>query len=334
MPTARAWLLSGVLLLLAACSTRPPVPPAPPPLEKITAVETRLPARGALPPLIGRAQRYRVAPKDTLLDVARTAGIGFNEVTDANPDVDEWLPPPGAEVAVPTRWILPATRQQGIVINVPEMRLYLFPQRTRPGERVPVRTWAVAIGDRDTPTPSGPFTIRSKDENPTWYVPDSIPRSERPRRVVPPGPDNPLGAYRIKLSRGLYAIHGTDNPWGIGTLTTRGCIRLYPEDIDDLYHLVEPRMRGTFVYEPVKLGEHDGRVFVEVHPDLYRRHRSLEREALRLVRQAKLTARVDPALLRAAVRDQAGVPVDVTRAVAAAAEGAPQETLRPRRGGQ
>ena len=314
MPTARAWLPFGALLLLAGCSLRGPA--ALPPLEKITIVEAQLPANGALPPVIGRPQRYRVAPRDTLLDVARSAGVGFNEITDANPDVDAWIPPPGSEVAVPTRWILPATRQRGIVVNVPEMRLYLFPQRAQPGDHVAVRTWAVAIGDRDTPTPRGPFTIRSKDENPTWYVPDSIPRSERPRRVVPPGPDNPLGAYRIKLSRGLYAIHGTDNPWSIGTLTTRGCIRLYPEDIGDLYHLVEPRMAGAFVYEPVKLGEHDGRIFVEVHPDLYRRYRSLEREAQRLVRARKLTPRVDPELLRAAVREAAGVPVDVTRAVA------------------
>lgn len=320
MPTARARVWLGAPLVLAACSARAPAPvPPAPPLEKITAVETRLPRRGALPPLIGREQRYRVVTKDTLLDVARQAGMGFNEVKDANPGVDEWIPPPGSEVEVPTRWILPATRQRGIVVNVPEMRLYLYPQRTRPGEPVLVRTWAVAIGDRDTPTPHGPFTIRSKDENPTWYVPASIPRADRPRRIVPPGPDNPLGAYRIRLSRGLYAIHGTDTPWAIGRLTTRGCIRLYPEDIGELYKLVEPRMGGTFVYEPVKLGEHDGRIFVEVHPDLYRRYPSLEREAVRLVRAARLTARVDPDLLRAAVRERAGVPVDVSRSVAAAA---------------
>ena len=319
-PIARARLGLGALLFLAACSTRPPPPPPPPPpLEKITAVETRLPARGALPPLIGRAQRHRIAPKETLLDVAREAGLGFNEVKDANPDVDEWIPPVGSEVAVPTRWILPASRQRGIVVNVPEMRLYLFPQRTRPGESVRVRTWAVAIGERDTPTPSGPFAIRAKDEHPTWYVPASIPRSERPRRVVPPGPDNPMGAYRIRLSRGLYAIHGTDTPWAIGRLTTHGCIRLYPEDIGELYLLLQPRMTGAFVYEPIKLGEHDGRVFVEVHPDLYRRYRNLDREATRLVRAAKLGARVDADRLRAAVRAQAGVPVDVTRAPAATA---------------
>ena len=149
------------------------------------------------------------------------------------------------EVEVPTRWILPRTRQQGIVINVPEMRLYLYPQRTKPGDEVLLRTWAVAIGDDDSPTPEGVFTIRSKDKNPTWQVPDSIPRSERPRRVIPPGPDNPMGEYRIRLSKGLYSIHGTNIPWAIGRQTTHGCIRLSPEDIGEFYTLVKPSMTGA-----------------------------------------------------------------------------------------
>src|SRR6185295_14373583 len=105
-------------------------------------------------------------------------------------------------------------------------RLYLYPQRTKPGDEVLLRTWAVAIGDDDSPTPEGVFTIRSKDKNPTWYVPASIPRSERPQRVVPPGPNNPMGEYRIRLSKGLYSIHGTDVPWAIGRQTTHGCISL------------------------------------------------------------------------------------------------------------
>lgn len=320
MASTRVRTALAALIVFAGCSAHAPnpPPPPPPPLEKMTALETRLPPRGGLPPVIGREQRYRIAPKDTLLDVAREAGIGFNEVQDANRGVDEWIPPTGSEVAVPTRWILPATRQHGIVVNVPEMRLYMYPQRTRPGDPVVVRTWAVAIGDPDTPTPRGAFAIRSKDEHPTWYVPDSIPRSERPVRVVPPGPDNPMGEYRIRLSRGLYAIHGTNTPWAIGRQTTRGCVRLYPEDIGELYALVEPGMRGEFVYEPIKLGEQDGRIFVEVHADAYGRHRSLEHEAARLVQAARLTAQVDPELLRAAVVERAGMPVDVTRRVAAA----------------
>jgi L,D-transpeptidase ErfK/SrfK len=301
---------------LAACGPQRPLePPPPPPLEKITAARVQVPRRGELPPLVGQKQNHRIVPKETLLDVARDAGLGFHELQDANRSVDEWIPPAGQEVEVPTRWILPRTRQQGIVINVPEMRLYLYPQRTKPGDEVLLRTWAVAIGEDDTPTPEGVFTIRSKDKNPTWYVPASIPRSERPQRVMPPGPNNPMGEYRIRLSKGLYSIHGTDVPWAIGRQTTHGCIRLYPEDIGEFYTLVKPSMTGIFVYEPIKLGEHDGRVFVEVHDDVYRRFKSLDREAARLVRVSKLTARVDPERLRTAVAERRGVPVDVSRDV-------------------
>lgn len=309
----------AALIAFSACTAkRPPAPlppPPPPPLEKITALPARVPRRGELPPVIGRVQQYRIAPKDTLLDVARNAGLGFQEVKDANREVDEWIPPPGREVVVPTRWVLPRTRQRGIVVNIPEMRMYLFPPRSKPGEQVVVRTWAVAIGSDETPSPIGPFTVTSKDKNPTWHVPDSIYRTmDKPRRhVVPPGPDNPMGEYRIRLSKEAYSIHGTNTPWAIGRETTHGCLRLYPEDIGDLYGLIKPPMSGELVYEPVKVGAADGRIYVEVHDDVYRRFRDLEREAFRVVREAHVATQVDPERLRQAVRERTGVPVDVTR---------------------
>ena len=87
---------------------------------------------------------------------------------------------------------------------------------------------------------------------------DILRTMDKPQKVVPPGPENPLGAYRIRLSKGLYSIHGTNDPWSIGRLTTHGCIRLYPEDIEVLYPLVDRGMPGELVYEPVKLGEDQG----------------------------------------------------------------------------
>ena len=306
-----------LLALLSACAARHaqlrPPPPLPP-LEKITALHVRVPSSDELPPLVGRVQQYRIAPKDTLLDVARNAGLGFQEVKDANREVDEWIPPPGQNVVVPTRWILPRARPQGIVVNIPEMRMFVFPQRTKPAQEIELRTWAIAIGDGETPSPLGQFTITSKDKNPTWHVPDSIYNTmKKPRRrIVPPGPHNPMGEYRIRLSKGDYSIHGTDTPWAIGRETTHGCIRLYPEDIGELYALVKPSMRGELIYEPIKFGEADGRVFAEVHDDVYHRFRDLEREAFRLARAARVSARVDPERLRQAVRERRGVPVDVT----------------------
>ena len=166
----------------------------------------------------------------------------------------------------------------------------------------------------NTPSPIGKFHITMKDKNPTWIVPDSIYKTmDKPRRVVPPGPDNPMGEYRIRISTDIYSIHGTDTPWAIGRQTTHGCIRLYPEDIGELYAIATPKMAGEMVYEPIKFGEAAGRVFIEVHDDVYGRYRSLEREAFRLAIEAGVGKRVDDVKVMEAVRERRGVPIDVTR---------------------
>jgi L,D-transpeptidase ErfK/SrfK len=307
-------------IALAGCSARAPVPvdltpPPPPPLERLTVVQVEIPKPKARPPVIGRMQSYRIRKGDTLLDVAREAGLGYHELQDANPAVDQWVPARDADVVVPTRWILPQSGYRGIVVNVPEMRLYLFPKGARPGQRVAVRTWPVSVGVEEAQSPVGRFAIRAKDKNPTWGVPESIYKiMEAPRRrVVPPGPDNPLGKYRLRLDHDLYAIHGTNNPWSIGRVSTNGCIRLYPEDLEVMYPLVPVGTTAEFVYEPVKIGEDGGEVYAEVHHDLYKRVRDLDKYAFELVRKAGLEGKVDRERLRQAVREQSGVPVVVTR---------------------
>ncbi len=140
-------LVLAVALGVAGCGVWRPRPPAPPRApEKIVMVRARVPRAGELPGLVGRMQRHRVAPRETLLDVARDADIGFRAVRDANPTVDEWIPPPATEVVVPTRWILPRSRYRGLVVNVAEMRLYMFPTDAKAGEEVPLLTWPVGIG--------------------------------------------------------------------------------------------------------------------------------------------------------------------------------------------
>jgi L,D-transpeptidase ErfK/SrfK len=331
----RLALTAAVVHLCAACAvvrwSTPAPSAAPVPVEKITMVQTHVPRRGQLPGVVGRMQSHRIKTKETLLDVARDAGLGFNEVKDANRSVDEWIPPVGLEVAVPTQWIVPRSGYRGLVVNIPEMRLYLFPSKTKAGEVVTVRTWAIGIGTEETPSPIGAFRVTAKDKNPTWYVPDSIYRTMDPpkRRVVGPGPDNPLGAYRLRLSKGLYSIHGTDIAWSIGRLTTHGCIRLYPEDIGDLFTTVTLGTSGEFIYQPIKLGESGGQIYIEVHDDIYRRIRNLEREALKLAREAGLKDRIDHELLRQAVREKRGIPVRVTRR-----ETAPVTAYRPETRGE
>jgi L,D-transpeptidase ErfK/SrfK len=118
----------------------------------------------------------------------------------------------------------------------------------------------------------------------------------------------------MRLSKGLYAIHGTNTPWSIGRLTTHGCIRLYPEDIGELFRMIRVGTTGQLVYQPIKLGESGGEVYAEVHEDIYRRIRDPERTAIELARQARVLDRIDRELLRRAVREKRGIPVAVTRA--------------------
>ncbi len=312
--TAAVPVAVAIVLLPGCAAHRPPAPHGPAPLTKITAAHVEIPARGQLPGLIGEVQAHRIAKGETLLDVARDAGLGFQELQDANPALDEWVPTLGAEAVIPSRWIIPRSHYRGLVLNIAEMRLYLFPTRVHPGESVRIRTWPIGIGTDDAPSPVGPFTVRAKDKNPTWIVPASIRRTmDEPKAAVPPGPDNPLGAYRIRLSKGIYEIHGTDVPWSVGRLTTHGCIRLYPEHIAELYDLVKPGMPGELLYQPVKFGEEGGQIYVEVHRDLYHRIRNLEAYALAQAKRAGVAEQIDRARLRTAVRERSGVPVNVTR---------------------
>ena len=294
--------------------------------EKITAALARVPTKDELPGLVGRMQYHRVKQGETLLDVARDAGLGFHEVRDANPTIDEWIPPPGVEVVVMIRVFggpqsvhlvlerLPRAASARVTLPSAEMRRYVFPTNVRPGETVTMRTWAVGIGTEEAPSPIGPFTIRSKDANPTWIVPDDIYRTmDNPQHVVPPGPENPMGAYLIRLSYGTYAIHGTNDPWSIGRLTTHGCIRLYPEDLEVLYPSVAPGMPGELVYEPIKIGVRDTHVFVEVHADVYGRIHDFDGYARAQAKKAGVEGRIDLERFRAAVQAKRGIPVDVTK---------------------
>lgn len=292
-----------------------PLPPASDTIVKATSFTAYVPRPGEVPGVVGKLGRYKVSAGQNLLDIAREGGLGFRELRDANPKVDEWEPSAGVELTMPTRRILPTpTRWEGLVINIPEFRLYLFPIDTRPGEREPIMTWPVGIGAEYAQSPIRQFRVKSKDEKPTWVVPDSIyAKMEEPKRVVPPGPDNPLGDYRIRLDFDLYAIHGTNDPWSVGRLTTHGCVRLYPEDIEFVYQIVDRGYPGEFVYQPVKVGERKGRVFVEVHMDVYEMFEDLQAHARSVVAKAGLESRIDPERFETAVRQQLGVPIDVTR---------------------
>ncbi len=258
--------------------------------------------------LIGAVQKYKVEKNESLLEIARKFDIGMNGIIDANPGVDPIVPETGREVDIPTAWILPdVPLSSGIVINIPEYRLFFFAS----GNTGDVLTFPIGVGDQGKETPTGTFKIIEKIENPSWNVPLSI-RKERPElpRIMPPGPDNPMGSHALRLSLRTLLIHGTDRPWGIGTRSSHGCLRLYPEDIVRLFKLVPLGTGVTIVNQPLKVALKQDKVFVEVHRyadkvNIY--------SALRLLAVKNLLEIVDTDKLVDALNKMKGVPVDVTR---------------------
>ena len=123
--------------------------------------------------LIGAIHSVEARQEDTLLDIARRYDIGQEQIVRANPGVDRWLPGGGTEVVIPTRYILPAAPREGIVLNVPEMRIYYYP-KAKPGETPVVQTYPVGIGRQDWGTPLGLTKIVGKKKDPTWTPPASI----------------------------------------------------------------------------------------------------------------------------------------------------------------
>jgi L,D-transpeptidase ErfK/SrfK len=210
--------------------------------------------------------------EDTLLDIGRRHGVGYEEIVSANPGVDPWLPGAGTEILIPGRFVLPDAPREGVVVNLPEHRLYYYPP-VKPGQRPVVRTYPVSTGKMDWKTPIGVTRIVSKQERPNWYPPASVLAEHEKNgdplpKVVPPGPDNPLGehAMRLGIPGGAYLIHGTNRPAGVGMQVTHGCMRLFPEDIAELYGLVPTGTRVNLVDQPTKVGWLRGTMYVERHP--------------------------------------------------------------------
>jgi L,D-transpeptidase ErfK/SrfK len=288
--------------------------------KSIPAYSVSTPPKGRPPAdtVIGQLRTYRIRKGDTLIDLARYYDLGYNEILDANPGIDPWVPPVGATILLPTEWVLPCCTYEGLVVNIPEMRLFLYRRSPQdPGTTV-VHTYPVGLGRDDWRTPSGKFRIRGKTVNPTWNIPESIRKEHIAdrgdhRASIPGGdPDNPLGKYRIELTLPLYGIHGTNIPWGVGMQVSHGCVRLYPEDIERLFPLVPVGTPGEFTYQPVKVGMRGGVVYVESHRDIYGYAPALHREAMSALRRVGLTERVDQQLLVGALEDAGGMPLRIS----------------------
>jgi len=269
--------------------------------------------------VIGEDASISTVYEDTLPDLAQRYSLGYYEIIRANPGVDVWIPGANKHLTLPGRRILPPGPREGIVVNLPEHRLYFYP-KPRAGEQPVVITYPVSIGKMDWRTPLGETSIVAKVRNPPWYPPESVRQGHAERgdplpKVVPPGPDNPLGnfAMRLGVGSGSYLIHGTNNPVAVGMAVTHGCIRMYPEDVAALFPLVPVGTKVRLINEPVKVAWAAGQLLIEVHPPVDAEGQSVEPD-LQLL---------EPLLDQALGTDTAAIHWDLARQTLQAATGLP-----------
>jgi L,D-transpeptidase ErfK/SrfK len=285
--------------------------------------------------IIGANRTYTIKGKETLIEIAREYGVGYNEIVAANRDVDPWVPDKGTKIILPTSWLLPERNksitgvgsgkinghnlstmlvpdinENRIIINLAELRMYYFFTIGNAGY---VRTFPLGIGRQGWNTPSGIYKITAKVKDPVWKVPDSI-KEEQPELpdFVVQGPENPLGAYWLQLSANGYGIHGTNRPFGIGRRVSHGCIRLYPEDIEVLFKTVKAGTEVRIINKPVKIGIYARKVYVEVHRSEQKEQELISFLSEELDRKHMLK-HIDKDSLIRAINNSTGLPVLISK---------------------
>ena len=328
---------AALICLSAGCSLFQGVgPPTAAPAPKATSAQPAEPAPVANErfelesgqDVVGVVQVVKAAKDDTLTDIARRFNLGYQEILRANPGVDPWLPGEGREIVVPTQFILPDAPRTGLVINIAAMRIFYYPPVKR-GERAIVLTHPIGIGKVGWRTPEGVTKIVRRQRDPTWRVPESVLKEheengEELEPVIGPGPDNPLGKYAFYLQWPSYLIHGTNKPAGVGLRSSHGCIRLYPEDIEQLYEMVPIGTQVRVVNQPFVFGWRDGQLYMQPFDvleddtrDWARAQRKLLSVSLASRLQQQLKAhheKVDWTLVSRLARAPRGVPVSITDA--------------------
>ncbi len=256
--------------------------------------------------VVGTPQRHVIKKGEDLLEIARHYGLGYNAIGMMHREWDPFLPPVGTEIYIPTQWIVPDFRGHNLVVNTGAMRLYYF---TKNGAEV--YTFPIGMGVLDFKTPSGNFRVVEKKVKPAWHIPKSL-QAKYGMAVMPPGPDNPLGEYKLTLSWGDYGIHGTHMPWGVGRLVSHGCTRMYPEHIKKLFPLVPVGTRVEYIYEPALVGFRNGRIYLSVHEDYYFRIRSMIFHVLSLLESRGLIGQVNMNRVMQTVEEQTGAVMDIS----------------------
>lgn len=283
------------------------------------ALELPLPPPGE--DVVGQVQVIKARYEDTFADLGTANDLGYLEMVAANPGVDPWLPGEGAEIILPTRFILPPGPREGIVINLAEYRLYYFPK----GQNV-VHTFPLGIGREGWGSPIAHTSIIAKTPNPGWTPPASI-RAEHAAdgdplpAYVPPGPDNPLGPFKFTLGTPGYLIHGSNKKFGIGMRVSHGCFRMLNHNVLELAKMAPVGTSVRIINEPYKFGFSAGKIYLEAHEPL-----SDSGEASVV---DKHTAVINALLKRDEMAGNVRLDWDMVREVVAAEDGLPIEIAVP-----
>lgn len=281
------------------------------------ALELPLPPEGE--DMVGEIQVIKAKYEDTFAALGETYDLGYLELVAANPGVDPWLPGEGTDIILPTRFILPPGPREGIVINLAEYRLYYYPE----GQSV-VHTYPLGIGREGWGSPVGNTRISAMTSNPAWYPPQSI-RDEHAAdgdplpRVVPPGPDNPLGPYKMTLAMPGYLIHGSNKKFGIGMRVSHGCFRMLNHNVLELSERVKVGTPVRIIDEPYKFGVSQGMVYLEAHTPLQEedQHMTLmDKHAVVVNTLLKRdddagTLRLDWEMVREIIAGEDGLPIQI-----------------------
>ena len=276
-------------------------------LAIVRAQESRRPAA-----LVGAVSEHEARRGDSWISLGARAGVSPVTLARRNGRNASDALRPGERITIDARHIVPVNPDgASIIVNVPQRLLFLY----RDG--VLAAHYPVAVGRPDWRTPLGAFTIREREQDPTWDVPVSI--QEEMRREgkqvltnVPPGPANPLGRHWLGLTLPGLGIHGTNVPTSIYRSTTHGCIRMHPDDVAALFDQVRVGASGRTMYEPVLVGlTGDGRLWLEVHPDIYRRVPRPLDVALDLIARAGFGDVIDRAAVARVVSAREGVATEI-----------------------
>lgn len=267
--------------------------------------------------LIGQPVLTHAQSGTSVVTIAKQYDLGFNAIESANPQLNMAKPfPSQALLQLPTEHLLPNLPRKGIVINLPEMRMYYYPEGTDK-----VITYPIGIGKIGKTIPITQTAVTKKTVDPVWVPTPSIREFNLKQgiilpQIMPPGPDNPLGHYAIYMTVPTYLMHSTIFPESIGKRASFGCIRMYENDIESFFPTITKGIPVAIINSPTKVAWQKDHLYMETHRILEEHGDNPDVTIAGMVHLVAEKAKKEPVLIDwqqiayiASVRD--GVPHDV-----------------------